>query len=62
MTIEKENFLHILAVIPLRTGQSEEPFFQDRIAPIPKGEGETKPLLVIRDYVFRIKWNRFVML
>ncbi len=40
-------FLHVLAMIALRPGQAEEAFFQKRIAPIPKSEGKTEPLLVI---------------
>ena len=42
-------FLHILAVIALRIGQSEEAFFQKRIAPIPQREPKTHPALAVAD-------------
>ena len=43
----EENLLPILAVVPLRAGEAEEPLLQKRVAPIPEGEGKTKPLLEI---------------
>jgi hypothetical protein len=41
--------LAIFAVIALRIGEAKETFFEDRITPVPKGEGETEPLMVIAE-------------
>ena len=41
--------LYILAVIALRTGETKEPLFQNRIAPIPERQREAKPAFTIRD-------------
>ena len=49
VVLEEKNLLHIFAVIPLRTGQAEEPLLQNRIALVPEGEGETEALLEIGD-------------
>jgi hypothetical protein len=49
-TIEVEVvLLDVLAVITLTVGQSEQPFLEDRIAPVPKRQRETEQLAVIRD-------------
>src|SRR2546422_901641 len=40
-------FLHILAVISLRTAHAEEALLQKRVALVPKRERETKPTFVI---------------
>src|SRR3954464_9182539 len=39
--------LRILAVVPLRAGQSEDPLLQDRIPAVPKRERQTERLLVV---------------
>src|SRR6266478_5009687 len=39
--------LYIFAVVPLRSGDAEQPLLQNRIALIPKGERETKPPFLI---------------
>ena len=39
--------LHILAVVPLAVGQSEQPLLQDRVLPVPQGQAEAEALLVI---------------
>ena len=41
--------LDVLAVVPLVPGQAEEPLFQDRIAPVPEGEGQTEPLVLVAE-------------
>ena len=41
--------LHILAVVPLAVGQSEEPLLEDRIFPVPQGQREAEALLVVGD-------------
>ena len=48
------NLLHILAVIALRTGETEEAFLQNRIVLIPEGERETKPLFVIANAAYAV--------
>ena len=40
-------FLHILAVIALAAGEAEEAFFEDRIAAVPEGQGETDELMLV---------------
>jgi len=42
-------FLDVLAVITLAVAQSEQPFLEDRIAPVPKRQRETEQLAVIGD-------------
>ena len=42
-------FLHVLAVIALVARQAEDPFFQDGIALVPQGQGETDHLLAVAD-------------
>src|SRR5262245_4072568 len=41
--------LHVLAVVTLRPGQTEQSLFQNRIFAVPKRERETKPALPIGD-------------
>ena len=41
--------LHVLAVVALGVGQPEEPFFQERIAAVPEGQGEAQAALAIGD-------------
>ena len=41
------NFLHVFTVVSLRTGHTEKALLQERVPPVPKPEGETKPLLEI---------------
>src|SRR5262249_7831478 len=41
--------LDVLAVIPLAVGQSEQPFLEDWIAPIPQREREAQKLAVVGD-------------
>jgi len=43
------NFLHILTVISLRSGYAEKALLQKRVAFIPESEGETEPILEIRN-------------
>jgi hypothetical protein len=42
-------FLNTLAVIALTVGQAKQAFFQDRVPPVPEGDGEAQLLFVIRD-------------
>src|SRR5262245_51564948 len=42
-------FLDILAMIPLIAGQAVEPLFQNRIAAIPKSQGEAQALMIVGD-------------
>ena len=42
-------FLHVLAVIAFVAGQAEDPFFQDRIAPVPQRQGKADRLVTIAD-------------
>ncbi len=39
--------LHILAVVALAVGQSEEPLLENRILSVPQGQRKAEPLLVI---------------
>ena len=39
--------LHVLAVVALAVGQSEEPLLEDRILPVPQGQREAEALLVV---------------
>ncbi len=39
----------IFAVIALRIGEAKEPFLEDRITPVPQGEGGAEPLMVIAE-------------
>ena len=41
--------LNVLAMIALVARQAEEPLFQDRIAPIPHGDGEADVLMPVAD-------------
>ena len=41
--------LHVLAVIALAAGDTEEPLLHDRIAAVPEREREAQPLVVVRD-------------
>ena len=41
--------LHVLAVIALAVGQAEQALLENRILPVPKRQGETKPLLIVAD-------------
>ncbi len=49
VVLEEKYFLHILAVISLRTRQTKEAFLEDGIALIPEGESKTEPLFEIRN-------------
>lgn len=40
-------FLHVFTVIAFAVGEAEEALFEDGIFSVPKGEGETKTLLII---------------
>src|SRR5947207_12199903 len=42
-------FLHVLAVIPFRAGQTEQTLYQIRTLPIPKCKGYTQPSVPIRE-------------
>src|SRR5947207_10283203 len=41
--------LHVLAVIPFRTGQAEETLFQDGIAAVPHRQREAQDLPIVAD-------------
>ncbi len=41
--------LDVLAVVAFRPGQTEEPLLENRIASVPKGEGEAQPPLSVAD-------------
>ena len=41
-------FLYILTMIALAVGQTEKPFFDDRVFLIPQGDRKTEMLLVVR--------------
>ena len=41
--------LDVFAVVALRAGQPEETLFEDGVAPVPEGQRETEPLVVVRD-------------
>src|ERR1700674_5859856 len=41
--------LGVLAVVPLRSGEAEDAFFQDRVAAVPKGEREAEGLAIVAD-------------
>jgi hypothetical protein len=41
--------LHVLAVVALAVGEAEQPFLQDRVAPVPQRKCEAQPLLVVAD-------------
>ena len=41
--------LHVLAVVALAVGEAEEPLLEDRVLPVPQGEGEAELLLVVGD-------------
>jgi hypothetical protein len=41
--------LHILTMIPLRVGQPEGPFFEDRILAVPEGSGEAESAIDIAE-------------
>ena len=49
VVLEEKDFLHILAVVSLRTRQTKEAFLEDGIALIPEGESKTEPLFEIRN-------------
>src|SRR6516162_4511224 len=40
-------FLDVLAVIGLAVGQTEHPFFEDRVLAVPQGQRETQPLAIV---------------
>src|SRR5690606_16577970 len=40
-------FLDIFSMVPLRAGQSKQPFFQNWITTIPQGQGKTYPAFVV---------------
>ncbi len=39
--------LDVLAVVPLGTGQAEQPLLEDRVAPVPEGGGEDDELVAV---------------
>jgi len=39
--------LHVLAVVALAVGQSEQALLQDRVLAVPERQGEAKALLVV---------------
>src|SRR5512143_4160678 len=41
-------FLDVFAVVALKTGQPEEPLFQDRVFSVPEGEGKAEVLVDVR--------------
>ena len=41
--------LHVLAVIPLAVGQTEQPLLKDRILAVPERQSEAKPLPVVAE-------------
>ena len=41
--------LDVLAVVALAVGQPEHPLLEDRILPVPQGEREAEPLLIVAD-------------
>ena len=41
--------LDVLAVVALRAGQPERPLLQDRVAPVPQGQGQAQPLLDVTE-------------
>ena len=41
--------LHVLAVVPLRIGEAEEPFLEDRVVPVPQGHREAESSLPIAE-------------
>src|SRR5262249_42753249 len=43
------DLLHVLAVVALPVGQSEQPLLQDRIAAVPQGQGQAQALFVVAD-------------
>ena len=48
-------FLNVFAVVAFVARQPEQPLFQDRVFPIPEGNGEAQPLFLIgntRDAIF----------
>src|SRR5580704_2031366 len=40
-------FLNVFAVISLTVREAEKPLFQNRILPIPEGQGQTEALMVV---------------
>src|SRR5262249_51557312 len=47
-TVEVEVVLfYVLAVVALAVGESEQPLLQDRVFPVPEGQRETEPLVVV---------------
>src|SRR5260370_21627473 len=42
-------FFHVLAVIALISGEAEESFFQNRVAPVPQCQSETHHLVTVAD-------------
>lgn len=40
--------LHVLAVVPLVSAEPEQAFLENRVLPVPKRRGETKPALAVR--------------
>ena len=40
---------HVLAVVALRPGQPEQPFLQNRIAPVPQRQRKAQPAFAVRD-------------
>ena len=49
LSSKKEYFLHILAVVSLRTRETKEAFLEDGIALVPEGKGKAKPFFEIRN-------------
>ena len=42
-------FFDVFAVVALAVGEPEEPFFENRVFPVPEGECKTEPLLFVAD-------------
>src|SRR5262249_46588158 len=41
--------LHVLAVVPLRVSEAEQPLLEDRVLPVPQRQREAQVLLVVGD-------------
>ena len=41
-------FLDVLPVIALAVGQAEHPLLEDRVLPVPEGQGEAENLVIVR--------------
>src|SRR5215467_15438762 len=41
--------LHILPMVPLAPAEAEQPLLKDVVVPVPQGEGEAEPLVIVTD-------------